>query len=314
MPEILEKPVPNPLAKNPNFYTHKVFATVGLILIGVIVLLLGAAIIFRVNLNDLLGNINFTENKVASSSAKSDKTENWKTYTDENITFKYPLNWKTIYSKDASTAEIIDVEPLDRKNYETSFNTLLITKAANPKNLTIEQIIHRDNSSGISLPSQFADSSIEKKENILVDGENGIRYYLNESSTPTQDETYVLHEGYVYNFENNGGVAFRDTYSQILSTFKFIKSTTIFLKQGATQANADSLAKDLNSIKGVTKVRVTTPDEALAIYKEENKAHPELINTAEIFPNTIEVTSEESVADQVKTMAKQKSFVESVNP
>src|SRR3990172_5696775 len=38
---MLDQPVPNPLAKNPNIYTHKVFATIGLILVGVIVVVAG---------------------------------------------------------------------------------------------------------------------------------------------------------------------------------------------------------------------------------------------------------------------------------
>lgn len=38
---MLDQNVPNPLAKNPNVYTHKVFAAVGLVLIGTIIAVAG---------------------------------------------------------------------------------------------------------------------------------------------------------------------------------------------------------------------------------------------------------------------------------
>lgn len=95
---VLGKNVPNPLAKSPNFYTHKVFASVGLILIGVIVVLFGAAIIFKVNLSDLFSNSTSTDTKVATSSAKTDPTANWKKFTHAtfSVEFRIPQDWSTL--------------------------------------------------------------------------------------------------------------------------------------------------------------------------------------------------------------------------
>lgn len=72
---MLDRNVPNPLAKNPNIYTHKVFATVGLILIGVIVAVAG--IWYFANQS---GAKNDSVNKVstsptASSSARTSQKE-----------------------------------------------------------------------------------------------------------------------------------------------------------------------------------------------------------------------------------------------
>ncbi len=74
---MLDKPVPNPLAKNPNIYTHKVFAAVGLILIGTIIAVAG--IWYFVNGQEATKNgltNKTTTSPTASSSAKtSSQTE-----------------------------------------------------------------------------------------------------------------------------------------------------------------------------------------------------------------------------------------------
>lgn len=97
---MLDQPVPNPLAKNPNVHTHKVFASVGLILIGVIVILGVLGFIYRDMVadiyEDLTGSATTTEStKVSTSSASKSETEDWKSYTNSTVgyTIKYPSNW-----------------------------------------------------------------------------------------------------------------------------------------------------------------------------------------------------------------------------
>ncbi len=73
---MLDQPVPNPVAKNPNIYTHKVFASVGLILIGTIIILSILAYFYPDQLAFLYSRINWTNNdvvfnKVSTSSAKT---------------------------------------------------------------------------------------------------------------------------------------------------------------------------------------------------------------------------------------------------
>ncbi len=120
---MLNQPVPNPLAKNPNFYTHKVFASIGLVLIGAVAILFGAAIIFRVNLTDLLGNTATNENKVATSSAKPNPTANWKTYTSQtaNFSIKYPSDWASVPRVAVdSSLDAVSFEPLHEKPHFSS--------------------------------------------------------------------------------------------------------------------------------------------------------------------------------------------------
>jgi hypothetical protein len=103
---MLDQPVPNPLAKNPNIHTHKVFASVGLILIGAILALAIGAIVFKVDVAELFGTQKAEDSttiKVATNSAKKatgsatkDETADWKTYTNNTyrFSFKYPDSWE----------------------------------------------------------------------------------------------------------------------------------------------------------------------------------------------------------------------------
>src|SRR3989304_3203100 len=100
---MLEQPVPNPLAKNPNVHTHKVFATVGLILIGLIVVLSALAIVFRGEVGDFLKGVSTSETdkqvtktatKSAAKTVKSETTD-WKTFSNdtEKYSISYPNDW-----------------------------------------------------------------------------------------------------------------------------------------------------------------------------------------------------------------------------
>ncbi len=100
---VLDKNVPNPLAKNPNIHTHKVFASVGLILIGIIVLLSGLAFIYRDQVADLFEQKTNTveSTKVSTSSAKTstksaekDATSDRKTYKGKYFQMDYPSNFE----------------------------------------------------------------------------------------------------------------------------------------------------------------------------------------------------------------------------
>ncbi|MEX0616654.1 MAG: hypothetical protein WD231_02440 [Candidatus Woykebacteria bacterium] len=80
---MLNQNVPNPLAKNPNLYTHKVFAAIGIILIVIII---------------ICGGIWYFAQSAEDKSPTVIKTSNWKSYSSEregiSYTVKYPLNFK----------------------------------------------------------------------------------------------------------------------------------------------------------------------------------------------------------------------------
>lgn len=103
---MLDQPVPNPLAKNPNVNTHKVFASVGLILIGLIIILSALAIIFRGETGNFLKGLAVndqykdkrTGTKPATISAKiaeKNETAGWKTFSNdvEKYSINYPTDW-----------------------------------------------------------------------------------------------------------------------------------------------------------------------------------------------------------------------------
>ncbi len=103
---MLDQPVPNPLAKNPNVHTHKVFAAVGLILIGTIIAIAG--IWYYVDSQS--GTVDeVTDTNSSTNSAKSE-TSDWKSITEEvgvdyggtyKYTFSYPQDFSVIKPTEA---------------------------------------------------------------------------------------------------------------------------------------------------------------------------------------------------------------------
>lgn len=112
---VLDKNVPNPLAKNPNVHTHKVFASVGLILIGVIVILTILGYFYRDQVTDFFkedsGSKIVETTKISTSSATAETSafvvpKDWKTYNASNgMSFKYPPNW-TINKVDKTSSSL----------------------------------------------------------------------------------------------------------------------------------------------------------------------------------------------------------------
>ncbi len=92
---MLDQPVPNPVAKNPNIYTHKVFASIGLILIGTIIGVAGVWWYMGNQTDSSSDEANTTTTKVSTTSAKTDETADWKTYTSSGSIYsiKYPSGW-----------------------------------------------------------------------------------------------------------------------------------------------------------------------------------------------------------------------------
>ena len=129
---MLDQNVPNPLAKNPNFHTHKVFAAIGIILI-VMIIIGGGIWYFVQSAEDKAGTIEETITKVATTSAKTttksvtkDETANWKTYTSTK--FKYSIKYPEDWSQSVTTGY------LDEKN-QTQWESLLLNRTeSEPRN------------------------------------------------------------------------------------------------------------------------------------------------------------------------------------
>ncbi len=97
---VLDKNVPNPLAKNPNVHTHKVFATVGLILIGLIISLAFVVVGIWGYFNPNITPEPESTVKVSTSSAKksTDSAEKTDLTTYKSETFKYSIDYPKTYT------------------------------------------------------------------------------------------------------------------------------------------------------------------------------------------------------------------------
>lgn len=126
---MLDQNVPNPLAKNPNFNTTKVFAAIGIILIVIIVIGIGIWY-FVQSAEDKANKVEeSTPITVATTSAKPKTTtssaipSDWKTYTSASTTFhwsiRYPREW-TNYSQSGF---------LDNEN-KVPYDTLWLNRGA----------------------------------------------------------------------------------------------------------------------------------------------------------------------------------------
>lgn len=83
-------------------------------------------------------------------------------------------------------------------------------------------------------------------------------------------------------------------FSQAIGFLESKPEIVAFLKDDYNQQSAQSLVTDLESRSGVREVRFITQEEALRIYKEDNKDNPLLLEmvTADILPASIEIAAE----------------------
>ncbi len=236
---MLDQPVPNPLAKNPNVHTHKVFAAVGLILIGVIIAVAG--IWYYVENQTRTNNTadtavdETTTTKVSTSSTKAetkteektDKTADWKTYTNSTYGFsiKYPTDWSY---NDADSYAKQSCEP----GPDIPQGLILFGS----KNLNCVGVAH------MSLWDEKVEFVVysttkfdplkaisgEQYSDIVVDGQPAVKNFKTATSEgPRCDCTriYVNNgaKGFMIEFVNKDLQGNHDsTYDTMLSTFKFL--------------------------------------------------------------------------------------------
>lgn len=155
-----------------------------------------------------------------SPSPTADATANWKTYSGQGISFKYPSDW-TVHA--ASVGSGTEISLLSSKEYrveEGSFSPIIIT-------------IYQDTSSA-SIDNYLADSSADYKallqsETVLVGGKTG--YVLRGTTPPVHhDNTLVFAGGKLYTFVNGAKTATESTVDieSITQTFNTLLSTVTF--------------------------------------------------------------------------------------
>lgn len=114
-----------------------------------------------------------------------------------------------------------------------------------------------------------------------------------------------------------GGVFFISmiTSSLVLRFFESKPQITVFFTDRATQEDADSLKKSLDATGKVQSTKYVTREEALVIYREQNKNDPLLLEmvTADILPASLEVSAKDpKYLSELEPMVKSAQGVEEV--
>lgn len=79
----------------------------------------------------------------------------------------------------------------------------------------------------------------------------------------------------------------------ILGYFESKPQITVFFADKATKADADALTKTLESTGKIASTKYVSKDDALAIYRQQNKSDPLLLEmvTADILPASLEISA-----------------------
>jgi cell division transport system permease protein len=90
--------------------------------------------------------------------------------------------------------------------------------------------------------------------------------------------------------------------SSVLNYFETKPEVTIFLKDGLDQSTVQGLQKELSDYPNIREIKFISKDQALQIYKEQNKNNPMLTEmvTASILPASFEVSvSDPKILEQI---------------
>src|ERR1700722_13766175 len=81
--------------------------------------------------------------------------------------------------------------------------------------------------------------------------------------------------------------------SSVINFFESKPQVTAFFKDGATQQNIDDLRSQLNQTGMISSMKYISKDQALQIYKQQNKNDPLLLDlvTADILPASLEIST-----------------------
>lgn len=81
--------------------------------------------------------------------------------------------------------------------------------------------------------------------------------------------------------------------STVINFFESKPQVTAFFKDGATQQNIDALRNQLNQTGMVSSLKYISQDQALQIYRQQNKDDPLLLDlvTADILPASLEIST-----------------------
>lgn len=103
--------------------------------------------------------------------------------------------------------------------------------------------------------------------------------------------------------------------SKVISFFESKPQVTAFFKDEAKQENINALEDQLNSTGKIASMKYVSKEQALAIYREQNKNDPLLLDlvTADILPASLEISTVKiSDMSSISDMLKRSSIVQEV--
>lgn len=103
--------------------------------------------------------------------------------------------------------------------------------------------------------------------------------------------------------------------SKIISYFESKPQVTAFFKEEVKKENIDALVDQLKETEKTSRIRFVSKQEALEIYRQQNKDDPLLLDlvTAEILPSSLEIaTFKIDDLSPISEMLKKSSFVKEV--
>jgi cell division transport system permease protein len=114
-----------------------------------------------------------------------------------------------------------------------------------------------------------------------------------------------------------GGFFFLATITSalVLRYFESKPQMTVFFNDQAAKSDTDQLSKDLENTGKVASVKFVSKDDALAIYKEQNKNDPLLLEmvTADILPASLEISAlDPKYLSDLEPLVKKSTAVEEV--
>jgi len=192
---------------------QKGFAPI-LILVGVLVLIAGGVYYLGIKKAPVqqVQNpmVTFQTAQATPTPSTSDQTVNWKTYTnnENNYSFKYPQTWQL--EQEGTTIRIFD----PKSKYSESFSFITYSPVS-PKKLSLLSIEDFVKQQQDNIPYlQFTPITIGGIEGKRTTDIPGADVY---------DTVFVKRGSTIYKIElsNEGASITKDTFDQILSTFKF---------------------------------------------------------------------------------------------
>lgn len=102
---------------------------------------------------------------------------------------------------------------------------------------------------------------------------------------------------------------------RVINYFETRPQLSVFFKQDATTDDVNALRKQLNDTGKIKSIKFVSKDEALSIYKEQNKDDPLLLDlvTSDILPASLDVQATDAqYLSDLASLAKKSSTVEEV--